>query len=187
MERPLVPGRICGDCNVCCSYYQIVDPMLAKPKRTLCPMWSDGCTIRAARPKTCRDFFCLWRLAGSLDDGWRPDRIGVVIQETMDGIPPDFARRVGLIVDSGGAPEAIADERVVIAIADQVHQKVPVFLRIAGEHGFMPTSVLVNGRLEDLAARRDMTALRAAMLQMLRELQEGSRERPVPVDTALPG
>ncbi|HWD28369.1 MAG TPA: hypothetical protein VG387_14465 [Rhizomicrobium sp.] len=175
MATSLVPGRVCGECNVCCSYYEITDPMLQKPKDTLCPMWQGGCTIHAIRPKTCREFFCLWRRTPSLDDGWRPDRLGVVIHETQAAIPAHFVQRVGLIFDICGAPEVIGDERLVLAIADQIHQGVPVFLRIVGAPGHEGAFAFLNDRMAQAVARRDRDALRAALREALADIEARSR------------
>ena len=175
MVNALVAGRECGDCNVCCSYYEITDPLLSKPHNTLCPNWRGGCTIYDARPKTCSDYYCLWRRTASLDDGWRPDRLGVVIHEKNTEIPEYFAQRVGLAFDICGAPEVIGDRRLVLAIADQIHQGVPVFLRVAGAAGFSTACVLLNEMLVDAVVRRDVPVLQAKLREIFAAMQTRAR------------
>ena len=51
-ENPLVPGRICGSCMLCCKV-MIVDE-LNKPSGTLCrhAVLGKGCFIREQRPRS---------------------------------------------------------------------------------------------------------------------------------------
>jgi hypothetical protein len=43
-----------------------------------------GCGIHATRPGICRAYRCLW-LAGGLEDGDRPDRLGAVLDVATEG------------------------------------------------------------------------------------------------------
>ncbi|MBL6853208.1 MAG: hypothetical protein ISS15_00440 [Alphaproteobacteria bacterium] len=183
MSSSLVPGRSCGDCNVCCSYYHINDPMLRKPKDTLCPLWNGGCSIYAVRPRACSEFYCLWRRTPSLDDGWRPNRIGIIIHETDIAIPEHFVERVGLIFDVCGSTEVLRDARVVIAIAEQIDRGIPVFLGIIGDPQHDAARVLLNDRMKSAVAGRDLAALRRDLEAALAEARTQSRSRPLGVDS----
>lgn len=80
----LIPGRECGECTVCCKVPPIADPALTKPAGVLCPNCiGNRCTIYLDRPQSCRDFFCQWRNLALLDENWRPDRSGVLIQSRL--------------------------------------------------------------------------------------------------------
>src|SRR5215468_4810921 len=94
----LVPGRTCGECNACCRYFDLMAD-LDKPCGVLCQHWRTGvgCGVYETRPAVCRDFYCHWLQNDTLDDAWRPDRSGLIIRETVDDIPADFAMRSGLI------------------------------------------------------------------------------------------
>ena len=72
-EPALVPGRSCGTCNLCCKVYWIKE--LGKPAGTWCVhcVRGSGCGIHAARPRSCRDFFCSWLVDPNLGPEWKPE------------------------------------------------------------------------------------------------------------------
>jgi hypothetical protein len=78
-ENPLVPGRTCGSCMLCCTV-MLVDE-LNKPAGTTCSyaVAGSGCTIREHRPRSCRRFFCGWRLDPNIDSLWKPSICGFVL------------------------------------------------------------------------------------------------------------
>jgi hypothetical protein len=82
-ENPLVPGRTCGSCMLCCKV-MLVDE-LNKPAGTMCSyaVVGSGCTIRDHRPRACRRFFCGWRLDPNIDSLWKPSICGFVLQISL--------------------------------------------------------------------------------------------------------
>ncbi len=78
---PLLPDRTCGGCVECCRYIPLDLPELAKPTGELCAYCVDGagCGVHEMRPRTCRTWFCVWRVV-ELSDDWRPDRSGVIVR-----------------------------------------------------------------------------------------------------------
>jgi hypothetical protein len=68
----LVPGRECGSCSLCCILPDIAefDKPANQPCRHCLP--GGGCDAYAARPATCRDFYCLWRIDPTLGPEWEP-------------------------------------------------------------------------------------------------------------------
>lgn len=84
IERNLAANP-CGECTACCTSLHV--PELDKPEGTPClNLRSDGpgCASYDIRPKSCRDFNCLWRL-GLLELGDRPDKTGVIFDITAAG------------------------------------------------------------------------------------------------------
>ena len=79
-ENPLVPGRICGSCTMCCTVMEVWSE-LNKPAGVTCSHLAAGlgCTIRDERPQACRRFFCGWRLDPNIDSLWKPDISGFVL------------------------------------------------------------------------------------------------------------
>jgi uncharacterized protein len=80
--------RTCGGCCLCCKLFEVQE--LIKPRDTWCRhcVIGVGCGIHPDWPKTCNDFFCLWRderLAVALPDDVRPDRCGVVLAAAGGG------------------------------------------------------------------------------------------------------
>ena len=78
-ENPLVPGRTCGTCMLCCTVMNVEE--LNKPSGVTCSyaITGRGCTIREQRPRSCRRFFCGWRLDPNIDSMWKPSICGFVL------------------------------------------------------------------------------------------------------------
>jgi hypothetical protein len=72
--EPLVAGRSCGTCTLCCKLYAI--PELEKPAGAWCVhiRQGTGCTIYKDRPDSCHKFFCGWRLDPNLGPEWKPEQ-----------------------------------------------------------------------------------------------------------------
>lgn len=79
--RELVPGRDCGSCSLCCILPDIaeLDKTANEPCRHCLP--GGGCDAYDVRPKTCRDFFCLWRTDPALAAHWQPQVAGMMVYE----------------------------------------------------------------------------------------------------------
>jgi hypothetical protein len=54
---------------------------IAKPRGQECPHCKaeTGCTIYDTRPSACRSYMCRFLLDDGLDENWRPDRSGIVV------------------------------------------------------------------------------------------------------------
>jgi hypothetical protein len=91
--NPLVPGRSCGACSMCCKVFHV--PEFDKPAGQWCrhTIHGKGCAIHETRPPVCRAFFCHWMRNAALDDAWRPDRSKLVLYTEAEG------RRLVVIVD----------------------------------------------------------------------------------------
>jgi hypothetical protein len=78
-ENPLVPGRICGSCMLCCKVLPIAE--LSKPAGIMCnhAVAGEGCGIRQRRPSACHRFFCGWRLDPNIGPEWKPEICGFVM------------------------------------------------------------------------------------------------------------
>jgi hypothetical protein len=78
-ENPLVPGRTCGSCMLCCTVMRVDE--LNKPSGVTCShaVAGSGCAIRDQRPRSCRRFFCGWRLDPNIDSLWKPEISGFVL------------------------------------------------------------------------------------------------------------
>jgi hypothetical protein len=71
---PLVPGRSCGTCNLCCKVFSIKE--INKPAGqwcSHCERGGRGCTIHDRRPRSCREFFCSWLIDPNLGPEWKPE------------------------------------------------------------------------------------------------------------------
>jgi hypothetical protein len=92
--------RSCGTCDACCVTHGVEE--LDKPAMVTCKHLRDAgseqsptevgqelgrCSVYAERPKSCREWSCLWRF-GMFEDDARPDKLGVVLDLT--GRVPDL-------------------------------------------------------------------------------------------------
>ena len=89
-----------------------------------------------------------------LDDGWRPDRSGVVISLKGDDIPEGFQgpALVLLMID----PErALARPALFNLIKHAIKGRIPVYLSQRGPLGFEPVNIFVNRALADAVSIDD--------------------------------
>jgi hypothetical protein len=110
-----IAGRSCGECTACCSVKGVAE--LGKPAQTDCHHLCGGrCNIYPLRPKSCRDYACLWRqgwIEG--DERRRPDKLGVLIDyEPFAKIPGSVLLVVWEIVPGA------ADNQKVRFIVDKL-------------------------------------------------------------------
>ena len=84
-ETPVIPGRECGGCTLCCKVLRIAE--LQKPQGKWCPHCEVGhsCRIYEDRPGECRTFFCGYLVWPSVEDFWYPPRSKMVIVSESDG------------------------------------------------------------------------------------------------------
>ncbi len=76
---PLVPGRSCEGCTVCCKALEVVT--LKKPRQKWCPDCAigAGCNIYETRPDECRNFYCGWMIDATIPDHWAPKHSRMVL------------------------------------------------------------------------------------------------------------
>lgn len=79
-QPPLVPGRSCEGCTLCCKLTAI--PELKKPAQRWCQHVDigKGCTIYEDRPPVCRQFYCGWLIDERIGDDWRPRDIRMFVK-----------------------------------------------------------------------------------------------------------
>jgi len=86
-EIPTNPEKSCGGCTACCFTVPVKEIGLTSFKR--CPHLQPpfalevGCSIYRDRPRSCRQWSCVW-LSSDLPDELRPDRCGVVLDPLVD-------------------------------------------------------------------------------------------------------
>jgi hypothetical protein len=92
---PLVPGRSCGTCSLCCKVYSVQE--LDKPAGRWCihVTRGSGCANHAGRPPVCRQFYCSWLVDPNLGPEWKPE-----VSRFVLSADPAY-RALTLMVDSG--------------------------------------------------------------------------------------
>jgi len=125
-REPLVPGRSCGTCSLCCKLPLI--PELGKPAGTWCRhvQQGKGCTIFKDRPQMCRQFFCGWRLDPSLGPEWKPQqsrfiltinvRFGALLLLVDPGMPHAWKREPYYSALKAWAERAFPENKKIIAV-----------------------------------------------------------------------
>jgi hypothetical protein len=85
----------CGECSLCCKIPEIA--AVDKPAGVWCRhvIKGKGCGIYGERPEACRHYQCTWTWADPLDERWRPDRAGFLLNPKAD------AGLIEIVVDSG--------------------------------------------------------------------------------------
>jgi hypothetical protein len=78
-SAPIVAGRACGSCTLCCKIMEIGE--LGKAAGQWCPhvLTGKGCSIYAERPHSCSAFGCGWLHWKEAGDHWLPAKAKMVI------------------------------------------------------------------------------------------------------------
>lgn len=77
---PLVPGRSCKDCTLCCKLVSVYE--IQKPAQSWCEHCTIGvgCKVYDTRPADCRTFYCGWLLDPRIGDAWEPNNCKMVVK-----------------------------------------------------------------------------------------------------------
>ena len=164
----LVPGRECDACTVCCTALPIETVELRKlPGMTCVHCGAQGCAIYETRFPICRTYHCGWRVLSELDDSWRPDRSGVLVSPQNEDLPERFRKQGGIEFLVLGGEAAIRRDGFAQFVVTCILNDVATFMAVPGPPGYYSARVLLNDRLADAASRRDVAAVRAALLAAL--------------------
>ena len=96
-NSPVIAGRQCGTCTLCCKVLSIQE--LEKPQGEWCPHCAvgRGCNVYDKRPEECRTFYCGYLTWPVLDEHWFPAKSKMVVVSEVEGT------RVAVHVDPGRA------------------------------------------------------------------------------------
>lgn len=134
---PLVAGRACGVCSLCCKVMLVEE--FTKPKGAWCVHCDPGhgCRIYDRRPAICRGFHCAYLANARVPDSWEPSTCGMVLVDEdngrrriahVDPDDPEAWRREPYYADlkrwaregaPGGMQVAVyIDRRVIVVLPD---------------------------------------------------------------------
>jgi hypothetical protein len=138
----LVPGRSCGTCMMCCKVPSIEE--FNKPPGVWCrhAVSGKGCAIYADRPRSCRNFYCLWMQDDSFGPEWKPEKAKFVVYLQRNGanlqvaVDPSFPN---------AWTRSPYQERIRVWVAEGAERGRFVFVRIG-----MRMIALLPGRDVDL-------------------------------------
>ena len=148
---------------ICCIEPVIDDPDLQKPGRVACGncQVGGGCGIYQSRPKTCREFHCLWRQLPNLDEAWRPDRSGVFIVVSDHSVPCPNGVTVELIIH--GSPDVILTERFASMASGFLSSGTAAFLNIPGAAGTHARHASLQDFILEPVLARDLAGVMAGL------------------------
>lgn len=183
-DPPLVPGRECGGCDVCCVHMTIDEPALRKPLGIRCHNLlppDNRCGIYQSRPNTCRRFFCGWRTFKWVKPSLRPDTSGVLVTMTFGGDTGQgnitgamFTLLHQEALKSGGLAESVA---AIVASGAEVRVRIP------GPPGPTRAIIRVDKVLRPAVLNRD----KAGVLSWLSKAwDEGRTPRPQEIELSGP-
>jgi hypothetical protein len=120
--------RSCGPCTACCHVLGV--GALEKPSWESCRHEANGCAIYDERPGGCKSYRCAW-LKGDLDDGDRPDLVGLIVDTglTKSFLPIWGANALNVREVSPGASDT---DKGAALIDRLVGEDRPVFLKLHG-------------------------------------------------------
>ena len=178
LTLPILPGRECGGCTVCCTALPVDEPALRKQAGVDCAACDQGtgCRIYERRPQTCREFWCGWRALPRLDDAWRPDRSGVMITFDDADIPPGYPVRPAFKLMMTAGTVMIDVDAFAGYVAGLIDAKIPVFLALKGPEGHFFAKAFLNDRLAMSVQLRDRGAVIAALETVFALLKDGDFE-----------
>ena len=84
-KSPIVPGRNCDGCALCCMVLSIQE--INKPQGKWCDHCSTrrSCDIYETRPDECRKFHCGYLTIPELDESWKPSKSKIILVAELDG------------------------------------------------------------------------------------------------------
>lgn len=160
-EAYIVPGRSCGSCTACCKDLAILEEGLKKVPGVDCQhcIQGKGCGIYETRGTTCRTYNCMWRSLPNLDDSWRPDLSGILInhEEAPDGNQNGLAANLILI----SSAEILRESRFASMAAGFIQSGTATFLVVPQGPGMMAYSVYLNELFAHPIALRDLAEVQA--------------------------
>jgi hypothetical protein len=180
LEPALVAGRGCDSCNVCCVVPKIDEPALQKLPGCRCPnaLSNGSCAIYEARPRTCRGFYCGWRLADWIDERLRPDQSGIFIRFTRDENLVSGKYPFAMIVTVLGADKLSPGLAETIRTA--VNAGIATYMVVPGPPGHTSCRMPLNRVLLEAARRGDKPVLLAMLAKIHARIQsETGKERLV--------
>jgi len=164
----LVSGRQCGDCKVCCIVPPIDGPEMQKQTNAPCRHRSQGgCDIYEKRPAPCRTYFCGWRRLAFLDDDWRPDKSGVLIES---GSATTVGSGSIVLILVGNPLKVVREQRVLDFVRKSIGQQLIMFLCLPGTRGQAKAALPLNTPEMQSAAAQSRSHVRLALEHIVRRL-----------------
>jgi hypothetical protein len=162
----LVPGRQCGDCKICCIVPPIDEPEMQKQTNAMCRhRLTGGCDIYETRPPACRTYFCGWRRLAFLDDDWRPDKSGVLIES---GTPTTVGSGSIVLILVANPLKTVREQRFLDFIRKGIDQKLAMFICLPGSRGKAKAALPLN--IPEMQSTQSRGQIKLALESIVRRL-----------------
>ena len=91
--------KTCGTCTLCCTVVPVkeIDKRSFTPcrhLRTIIHKHGPGCSIYPERPFSCKGLACVWLDMPEIEEQYRPDRVGFVVDTQLDVVTVNGNDRV---------------------------------------------------------------------------------------------
>ena len=168
MVTDLIPGRECGECQACCIVPGIDDPEMQKQPGVPCRHCLKGeCDVYDGRPSVCRKYFCGWRKLASLDDDWRPDKSGVLIES---GNTAQFDPGTMLLILTGNPLKTVRQQRFMDFVCRNLQRNLVMYLSLPGPPGKNAAALPLNTPEMRAAIGQSRTHVRLVLERTLQRL-----------------
>jgi hypothetical protein len=139
-----------------------------------------GCNIYHDMPTVCRTYFCGWRCLAFLDEEWRPDKSGVLIESgTADSGGSDTI----ILVLVANPLKTVRQQWFLDFIRAGIGQKAKLFLSLPGARGKAKAALPLNTSEMRLAAAHSLGKVRLALEEVLRRLSR-HEFKPYPIENS---
>jgi hypothetical protein len=112
-------------------------------------------------------YFCGWRRLAFLDDDWRPDKSGILIES---GSPTTVGSGNTILILVGNPLKTVRQQRFLDFIRKSIDQKVTMFLSLPGSPGKAKAALPLNTPEMRSAATQSRSQVRLALEDVLRRL-----------------
>jgi len=179
-NKLLVKNRECGECTACCVELVIEDPKLVKLPGVKCKHLkrSGGCGIYQTRPRTCQEWYCMWRFMPLLDKSWRPDQKGVLIKRIFEKIPAGYEKKLALNFEIIGKKSVIHDINFIEVLAGYIVQGFPCFISYAKPKRTLQM-VFLNEKLLPFIESRNIKVLKEKLSSVLESCVKSSTNKMI--------
>ncbi|MEZ5757878.1 MAG: hypothetical protein R3D86_06630 [Emcibacteraceae bacterium] len=175
----LVPNRECGDCTVCCQHIPINQPDFVKLPNVKCEhlLKKGGCGIYQTRPATCAGWYCAWRHSEVLKQDWRPDKLGALIEISLNGIPHDFQAKEGIVIKILDRKKAFSNDDFIKFIAIMVNRGTAITLSYGVDPGFTAASTFLNRTLKPAVEIGTKVAVMNVLNRIMDDLEKFPKKK----------
>lgn len=169
-------SRECGDCTYCCTWMRIEE--VESPPGERCEhIVEEGCAIYGVRPKSCRVFYCTWRL-GYGKKAARPDRCRMVATLAQTDNPDDPDEpfiRVDAYYEPNAEPKMVAKDAIIEMVQDGWLVRVYV---AAGDPEEKPIAILAPENHKDAAELMEWAERNPDVYSKVIEVGDVGRAKP---------